>query len=64
MTYISIDGKRPGGGFHMDVVNGSIPGCQSGDRTRVSLACNYSAVWTSQDLTKIIRVEKIGSCEV
>ena len=48
----------------MDVVNGSIPGCRSGNRTRVSLACNSSTVWTNRDLTKIIHVEKLGPCEV
>ena len=50
----------------MDVGNGtSIPECRNGGiKTRIALACNYSAVWSSQDLTRILHVEKIGHCEV
>ncbi len=48
----------------MDIVNGSIPGCQHTNRTRVSLACNSSVVWNSRDLSRIIQVEKTNSCEV
>ena len=50
----------------MDVENGTnIPGCWNGGiKTRVVLVCNSSAVWSTQDLSGILRVQKIGHCEV
>ena len=50
----------------MDVGNGtSIPECRNGGiKTRIALACNSSVVWSSEDLTKLIRIEKTSPCEV
>ena len=50
----------------MDVENGTNVGeCRNGGiKTRIVLVCNSSVVWSSQNLTRIIHVEKIGQCEV
>ena len=33
-------------------------------KTRIVFVCNTSVEWTSQDLTKMLRVVKAGPCEV
>ena len=57
-----IDTEIVGGGFYLDVENGSIPDdgrCvqHRGISTHVVLLCNSSANWTNQDLGKNFHIE-------
>ena len=57
-----------GGGFHLDVENGSVPDdgkCAhlGGIRTRIVLSCNPSAKWTNQDLGSNFHIEYFRSVE-
>lgn len=60
---VNLDGEYPGGGFHMRVNHGTIPGCLNG-KTRVVLRCDSTAEWISKNLTEIIQVETKNHCDV
>ena len=62
---LNSDNELAGGGFLMNAANGFRNpnfGCKI--MTTIVLVCNSSAVWSSQDLTKIFSAKQIGPCEV
>ena len=57
-----------GGGFHLDVENGSVPddhrcALRGGISTRIVLSCNPSAKWTNQDLGSNFHIEYTRSLD-
>ena len=66
ISYIVIDTELAGGGFNMVVGNGSRTHGTCSIKTKVVLTCNSSAVWSNNDLTKLLsyRHENDNPCEV
>ena len=72
LTHLYTDIDAFGGGFHLDVENGSKPDdhkCDhlSGMKTQVMLTCNSSVKWTGQDISEIfhiVSVDFFDRCEV
>ena len=64
-NYLNSDNELAGGGFLMNAANGfRNPNFGCNITTTIVLVCNSSAVWSSQDLTKIFSAKILSPCEV